>query len=307
MRLGRIYQYPKNLLIFAPLFFSGQMLIKSHLEMGEISYRLGPAFFNCFWTFVAFFLLASGTYIFNGWMDIDFNQLHPARKNRPLVIGTWINPCSFFLMLLFFLSGCWIAFLINWNVLFLCALYVAMVIFYSIIFKHIPILDILIWSIGFLLRLWAGSAATGIALSPFLLEMTFLLALFLGFGKRYSEFTYCKLNDLRVRPALVGYSERLFDLILGIILVMLVIRYFTYTVVGFAQQHSGYLSLSSTSVSWVLSFTNFLMIFGMLRYLQLVYIKKKSADPSYLLLKDPLLFLLFLIWVLSYFWILYVL
>lgn len=275
-KLCRMYQYPKNLFVLLPLFFSGKLV--------QI---------NLFWpavlTTIAFCLLASGTYIFNDWMDLDLDQQHPVKKNRPLASASWIKPYAFFLMLVLLILGCGLAYSINWNVLAVCSGYVILMIFYSLVLKHIPVIDLLVIAIGFVLRLLAGAFAVGVILSPYIVMMTFFLALFLGLGKRHHEFLYCQKNHIPTRPALEGYSERLFDTAIGIILSLMIAGYFMYTVL------SGSPAMLKCSYLYL---TTFFVIAGAMRYLQLIYVKKSTGDPTLVLFQDKVLLAIVMLWIL---------
>ncbi len=277
LKLCRIHQYPKNLFVMLPLFFSGNLLEPE---------RLWPAV----WTMVAFCLIASGVYIFNDWMDIDLDKQHPVKKYRPLANGSWIQPYAFFLMIFLLIVGCLIAYWVNWSVLLICGLYIVLMVFYSVILKHLAVVDLLMIGVAYILRLLAGAFAANVSLSPYIVMMTFFLALFLGLGKRHHEFLYCQEKNIPTRPALAGYSARLFDIATAIVMALIIVEYFMYTVLSHspAAMKSSYLYL-----------TTFFVIGGSMRYLQLIYVKKSAEDPAFLLFHDRILLVTVLAWAVS--------
>jgi len=284
LKLWRIYQYPKNLFVLAPLFFSGQFFSKA-------------SFYPALLTMLAFCVMSSAMYIFNDWMDLDLDRQHPIKKNRPLVSGSVIQPIAFLMMLVFIIFGLCLCFFINWSVFIIAVAYLALMTAYSIWLKHLPVLDLLIISAGFILRVFAGAFAIGIMVSPYLTMMTFFLAMFLALGKRHDEFLYCKAHRISPRPALIGYSNRLFDVALSALMALMIGGYFMCAVTS----HS--LLISKSPYFYL---TTFLVIAGVMRYLQLIYVKKNSADPSYLLFHDGILLSIVGSWILSLFGILYV-
>jgi len=284
-KLWRIYQYPKNLFVLAPLFFSGELLT-------------GSKFYLAFLTMTAFCLMSSAMYIFNDWMDMDLDRQHPIKKNRPLASGSVIQPLAFLMMIVLIVLGIFICVYINWSVLLIAATYLTLMTAYSIWLKHQPILDLLIIALGFILRIFAGGFAIGVFVSPYLVMMTFFLAMFLALGKRHDEFIYCKTHKITPRPALNGYSNRLFDVAIGAVVTLMISGYFMDTVTNLNSP----LVLKSP-YSYL---TTFFVIAGIMRYLQLIYVKKKSSDPSYLIFHDGILLSIVLLWILSLFVILYV-
>lgn len=285
LTLSRVYQYPKNLFVLTPVFFSGQLF-------------LGHQFYLALLTMIAFCLMSSAMYIFNDWMDMDLDRQHPVKKNRPLASGSVIPPFAFLMMIIFLLLGLLMIACINWSVLIIAAAYLILMTAYSIWLKHQPVLDLLIIALGFILRIFAGGLATNIVVSPYLVMMTFFLALFLALGKRHDEFNYCRIHKITPRPALKGYSNRLFDIAISSVITLMVLGYFMYTVTAVNSQ----LVLKSP----YLYLTTFFVIAGAMRYLQLIYVKKNSSDPSYLLFHDGILLSLVLLWSANLFVILYV-
>lgn len=282
-QLLRIAEYPKNLVVFAPLFFSGQMGDWAMLSQVLLC-------------FVGYCCLASGAYIFNDWMDLDYDRLNPNRKRRVLANGSMIKPYAFLLLFIFITLGFLIGYSINWDVMFVFVVYFFVLMLYSIKLKHISLIDICLVSIGFVLRLYAGAYATGLTLSPFIIMLGFMLALFLVLGKRHDEYLHCKMNKLPLRPALEGYSDRLFDVAVSIIMTVMVTGYMLYTIVGNSPSQMRFTDLYLTS---------FFVMAGAMRYLQQIYVKKTPADPYRMLAFDHVQQVIVLAWLACFIWILY--
>lgn len=282
-RLLRVVEYPKNLVVLAPLFFSGFCGNWGQLQSALLCT-------------LAFCCLASSAYIFNDWMDVDFDRLNPNRRARVLATGTMIRPQAFFLMFVLLIIGFSIAYSINWNVLFIAVIYIVTIMLYSVKLKHISIVDISLVSIGFVLRLYAGAASTHLTLSPFIIMLSFMLALFLVLGKRHDEYLYCVEMNLPLRPALEGYSERLFDVAVSIIMTVMVTGYMLYTIVGNSPSQRHFPELYMTT---------FFVIAGAMRYLQQIYVNKESADPYRMLAVDRIQQLIIVCWLSCFVWALY--
>ena len=167
-------QYFKNLFIFAPLFFG--------LKITNIELLL-----SAFVAFLSFSLIASAVYIFNDYHDVEEDKLHPTKKNRPLASGSISKKAALLLMLMLLLVGLCIFSLLGRQMLYIVFVYLVINIAYTIKLKHVAIIDVFIIAIGFVLRLFIGSAVTNVELSMWIILMTFLLALFLALAKRRDD------------------------------------------------------------------------------------------------------------------------
>lgn len=174
--------------------------------------------------------------------------------------------------------------------------YAVMNIAYSLHLKHVAILDVSIIAIGFVLRLFVGSLATGIPLSSWIVVMTFLLALFLALAKRRDDVLIYLDTGKKMRKVIDGYSLQLVDTAMAIMASVVIVAYVIYSkspnVV--ARVHSEYLYLTSLFV-----------ILGIMRYLQIAFIEKDTGSPTKIVLKDRFIQLTILGWVSVFVWILY--
>ena len=170
----RPHQYIKNLFIFLPLFFALKITDTSLLLHAVIA-------------FIAFSLTASAIYTLNDYHDIEEDRQHPKKKYRPLASGDITKAQAIVIMAVLGIAGFSLMALLSMKAVGIMAAYVVMNIAYSFYLKHVAILDVMIIAIGFVLRLFIGSAVTDIPLSMWIVVMTFLLALFMALAKRRDD------------------------------------------------------------------------------------------------------------------------
>src|SRR5690606_4353510 len=170
--LIRIHQWIKNLFVFLPVFFSGQLFNRQQVFLSGIA-------------FLIFSFTASAIYILNDYRDIESDKLHPEKKNRPLANSS-IKKSKAILTFIFLLTAAsaLMCFYANYKVITIVSVYFFMNVGYSLGLKHIAIIDVFIISIGFLLRVLAGGFITGIPITDWTILLTFSLALILALGKR---------------------------------------------------------------------------------------------------------------------------
>jgi len=279
----RPHQYVKNIFIFLPIFFALQITNMDFL-------------FQAFIAFIAFSLTASAIYILNDYFDIEEDRQHPKKKYRPLASGTISKKNGIMLMIFLSLSGALLMMSLSLEALFILLVYIVMNIAYSLYLKHIAILDVTIIAIGFVLRLFIGSAVTGIALSMWIVIMTFLLALFMALAKRRDDVLIYLNTGKKMRKVIDGYNLQFLDGAMMIMASVVIVAYILYTTSSevVARVHSQYLYLTSLFV-----------ILGIMRYLQIAFVVKDSGSPTKIVLTDRFTQLILLGWILSFGWILY--
>lgn len=281
--LIRPHQYVKNFFIFLPLFFAGQIL--------------NPALaIKALLAFIAFSFSASAIYILNDYYDIAEDRLHPKKKNRPLASGALSKKTAILLMLLLAASGIYLMFTVSTQATVILTGYILLNIAYSFYLKHVAILDISIIAIGFVLRLFVGAAATGIYLSMWIVIMTFLLALFLALAKRRDDVLLFLDTGKRMRKVIDGYNIQFIDTAMMIMASVVIVAYISYTtspeVVQRLQNEHLYL-------------TALFVIIGIMRYMQISFVKQDSGSPTKIILKDIFIQLTLVSWVVAFAWILY--
>ena len=266
-------QWLKNLMLFFPLFLSGQMVL------GSIGVGVQ--------LFCAFCLVSSAGYIFNDLLDRERDMLHPVKCTRALPSGAVsIRSASIYAIFLL-ISGLLAAFVFSETVLPLLLGYALISCLYSLWFKNIPVVDLFCISAGFLIRLQAGGDLYDIPISPWLFLTVFLLAIFLSTGKRLSETQSLGGSAGEHRASLARYPS---GFLAGIM-------YMTGSAV--LVTYAMYVLQKSTLIYSVP-----LCLFGLLRYLLRV-ISGKSGDPTESLLKDVPLFVVSLVWLLMVVWSIY--
>ncbi len=284
LKLIRPHQYVKNLFIFMPLFFAGQI---TNIEL------LG----NAILAFAAFSLSASAIYILNDYQDIEDDRLHPKKKNRPLAAGTVSTKFAIFLMVILLLVGLSAMASLSWQAVAIVFIYIILNVAYSLQLKHIAIIDVTIISIGFVLRLFVGAATTGTSLSMWIVITTFLLAMFIALAKRRDDVVIFLDTGKKMRKVVDGYNLQLIDGAMTIMASVVVVAYILYTtsLTVVQRMHSEYLYLTALFV-----------ILGILRYLQITLVEKNSGSPSLVVLKDRSMQVIILAWITSFIWIIYV-
>jgi len=283
LKLMRPYQYIKNLFIFLPLFFA--------LKITETSLLI-----NAVVAFIAFSLTASAIYTLNDYHDIEEDRQHPKKKSRPLASGDISKSQAIVIMAVLGITGFGLMASLSLKAVGILAAYVAMNVAYSFYLKHVAILDVTIIAIGFVLRLFIGSAVTGIPLSMWIVIMTFLLALFMALAKRRDDVLIYLDTGKKMRKVIDGYNLQFLDTAMAIMASVVIVAYTIYTTSAEVGEriHSEYLYITALFV-----------ILGIMRYLQVAFVLKDSGSPTKIVLKDRFIQVTLLGWGLTFVWILY--
>jgi len=281
--LLRPHQWIKNLFIFMPLFF-GSKLTDTRILLNAVV------------AFGAFCAIASSVYIFNDYKDMEVDRKHPGNRARPLASGTIDTKNALVLMLILAAGGIGTYFLFHFNALPYLCLYIVLNVLYTLRLKHIPILDVVLISIGFVIRIIIGSIVSMVSLSMWIVIMTFLLALFLALAKRRSDILIFTETGEKVRKTVDGYNLEFLSSSMVIMASVVIVSYILYTVSPEVQYklHSDKLYL-----------TSFFVLLGILRYMQLTFVENNSGSPTKILFQDRFLQIVLLGWVTLFSWILY--
>jgi len=199
-------------------------------------------------------------------------------------------------MALLFFAGFLSMSLVSLQASAILAAYVIMNIAYSLHLKHIAILDVTIIAAGFVLRLFVGSAATGIALSQWIVVMTFLLALFMALAKRRDDVLIYLETGKKMRRVIDGYNLQFLDTAMAIMASVVIVAYTIYTTSPEISEkfHTRYLYLTALFV-----------ILGIMRYLQIAFVHLDSGSPTRIVLKDRFMQSTIAGWIVTFIWILY--
>lgn len=284
LKVLRPTHYIKNLFVLLPLFFSAQMANNLLL-------------INALLAFISFCLIASSVYIFNDIYDLEEDRIHPENKARPVASGAISIPLALVLDLLLSLSGLFLASLANYKLLLVLVVYKLINILYTLIIKRIAILDVMVLSLGFVLRLYAGSVSTGVELTDWIIIITFLLSMLIVLGKRRNDVLFFEQEDIVLRQVVKGYNSMFLNYTMIMLSSVIIVSYIMYTVSPEIRLRMGTGHLFTT-VFWVVA--------GILRYLQLMFVFDSKENPVRLLIKDHPLKLILLAWFLNFLYFLYV-
>ncbi len=288
--LIRPHQWLKNLFVFSPLFFDRHATDWSYV-------------WPCMQAFIAFCLVASGIYCFNDVYDSEADRRHPVKRCRPVASGAISVRVAYATMAIVWLLAISLLFFGSFGddetriglagILFF---YVVMNVCYCIKLKHVALLDVLIIATGFVLRIVVGGLATGIVLSHWIVLTTFLLALFLAVSKRRDDVVIYETVGVKARRNVHRYNLDFLNQTIGILGSITIMCYILYTVSEEVVERIGSQYLYATS-SFVLA--------GILRYMQLTLVDRKSGSPTKVLLRDHFIQLCVVGWIVAFAIILY--
>ncbi|HED05550.1 MAG TPA: decaprenyl-phosphate phosphoribosyltransferase [Ignavibacteria bacterium] len=265
-KLLRTSQWIKNTFIFVPLIFSKHLFDYNFFKIVLLG-------------FIAFSLLTSIVYIFNDLIDIESDKLHPVKKFRPITSGkiSKKNATITAIIIALILSAMLPLFNIEFDLVLLS--YLILNLFYSLIFKYIVLLDIFSIATGFMLRVIAGAYIIDIYISSWLILTTMFISLFLAIMKRQSELKLLEQEQDKnsTRHVLSSYSLEFTNQMATITASGVIICYALYSV---AQRT---ISIFKTED---LIYTTPFVVFGIFRYMYLVYIGKKGENTTEIMLSD---------------------
>ena len=275
VKVLRPQQWVKNVFIFAGLIFS-----RHFYYIESITTAIAA--------FVVFCALSSAIYILNDVLDYEEDAVHPTKCHRPIAAGKIKRATAVILSVVIGIIALYGAHLINARFLFVCLLYAVMMIIYSVVVKHIIILDVLFVAIGYVLRAIAGAVAISVEISAWLLLCTLLFALFLVVSKRRTEIVLLGDNATRHRKTLDQYSFAILDQMIAIVTSACIVSYCLYTL---APETVAKFQTKN------LIFTVPFVVYGIFRYLYITYKKTEAAIPERALLTDMPLLVCFVLWV----------
>lgn len=294
--LLRPNQWLKNLILFAAIVFTGKLFDPGLFQLTLIG-------------FLIFCAISSASYIFNDIIDVKYDRLHPDKKNRPLAAGiiklSTATELAFILVLVGLIAALFLSiefFLITFAFTFLH-------IMYSLVLKKYAILDILSISFSFSLRALAGEMLTGYHLPIWLLLSIFFASLFIASTKRHSEYIR---QGATTRPTLFQYREHLLDFYTSTFATASILSYALFTFLEEPPLFSGPFKEFLIDVfpqaierKWLIITIPFI-VFGMMRYAQLIYEGKEGEKPEKLITTDKPLIIAILIWAIFVVTLLYI-
>lgn len=288
IRLIRPHQWVKNLVVLLPVFFGGALLHIESVYAGLV-------------TALCFSFAASSIYCLNDIVDVEDDRQHPVKCHRPMASSAISIPQGYTLMFLMFVLSMLSTFLLCQSqletacvILFYWLLNIA----YCLKLKQYAIIDVCVVSFGFVLRILAGGYATSIHLSKWIVLMTFLLMLFLSFAKRRDDVVRMNETGHAPRQNTIRYNLTFINQAITITSSVTLVCYIMYTVSPETIQnfHTDYLYLTSVFV-----------LVGLLRYIQIAVVDKRSGDPTKVMLHDRFMQFVVLAFGLAFLFIIYVL
>lgn len=265
LNLIRVPQWIKNLLIFVPLVFSLHLFDTQYLKLSILA-------------FVIFSLVSSGIYIINDLIDINEDRLHPIKKFRPIPAGLISRQKAIIIAACFVGAAFLLLAFTNLYFGITILLYFIITVLYSAGLKHMVIIDVFTIAAGFILRILGGAFIINVEISSWLMLTTMFISLFLAVMKRRSELKYSSsANGASTRKVLTDYSATFTDQMSTVTAAGVIICYALYTV------SERTVSIFKTDH---LIYTTPFVVFGIFRYMYLVYIAKKGENTTELLLSD---------------------
>lgn len=283
LRSMRPAQWAKNLFVLAPLVFGGLLL-----SAGAVTRALLAV--------VAFCCASSAVYLVNDLRDREEDRRHPLKRLRPLAAGTLKVSTAVAAVAVLGAAALGIAVWLGRSFAAILVAYLLLNLLYTLWFKHMVILDVMSISLGFVLRVEAGAQAMRVEVSRWLFLCTTFLALFLAFSKRRHEITLLANDASGQRPVLDHYSPAFLDQMINVVTASSVVSYALYAVAPETVEKYH---------TQDLVFTIPLVLYGIFRYLYLMYQRPGARNPTEAILRDPPFLINMALWSLAVVWIVY--
>jgi len=252
--------WTKNLFIFGAILFANKFTQKDLIIVNIIGF-----FIFCF--------LSGAVYLLNDIFDAELDKLDPNKRKRPIASGTISKTGAFIFWIILSIGSLVGAWFLNHKFFIIAASYFAINILYSTYLKRLALVDVMIIAIGFVLRALAGAIITYSDPSHWFLVTTFFLALLLACSKRRYEFIFFKQHAANEKKKVLNdYSEMLLDQLIVISATGALLAYSLYTITG--------------NIEHKLIYTIPFVVYGIFRYLYIVYKKGEGGDPDKILLND---------------------
>lgn len=289
LKLIRPHQWLKNVFVLIPMFFGGSLLDPEDIRASLL-------------TFLAYSFVASSVYCFNDINDVEADRRHPVKCKRPLASGAVSMGTAWMLMALMFILAALMTALLGdrghiLKVGGVLLFYYILNICYCAKLKQYAIVDVCIVAFGFVLRVLAGGFATDITLSKWLVLMTFLLTLFLSFAKRRDDVLRMNETGEPPRKNTIRYNLTFINQAITITASVTLVCYIMYTVSPEVVARLG---------SDLLYLTSVFVLLGLLRYMQITVVDKKSGDPTKIMLRDRFTQLVVMLWALTFLILIYI-
>ena len=271
IQLLRPHQWLKNTFVFLPLFFGQQLLNTTN-------------WLPIFCAFFSFCFASSGVYCLNDICDVEADKKHLHKRERPIASGKISKICGYVIMSIcwgvafaFILLGCGIETKVSAYCIGLLSLYVIINIAYSFRLKYVSIVDVFIIALGFVFRVVLGGIIIGIALSNWIVLMTFLLCLFIALAKRRDDVIIYEQTGEKLRSNINQYNSAFINMAICIVASITMVCYILYTVSIEVVERIGSQHVYMTSI---------FVLAGILRFIQIAVVDKNSGSPTKIILTD---------------------
>ena len=282
-RALRVYQWSKNLLVFAALLFAQQVQVPGQVLRSMLA-------------FFAFCAASSAMYLYNDMVDVENDRMHPEKRMRPLASGAMAMTTARILLAIALVLSLALGWFLGVRFFLILLFYLILTTLYSVELKKVVIVDVLVVAIGFVVRAMAGAIALDVAFSNWLVVCTLFLALFLSISKRRHEMRFLSAGAIHHREVLGHYTIPYLDSLNIIVAGATLITYTIYTcspeVVARLGTDKLYLTLP-------------FVVYGLFRYLYLVHQGLDGGDPTGSLVRDRTLGVTVVLWGLTCLLIIY--
>src|SRR3972149_8572343 len=285
LRALRVNQWIKNLVVFTAIIFSGALFIQE-------------AFLRSLFAFFVLCLLSSTSYVLNDIIDYPYDKRHPVKKFRPIASGKISIPEATFIVFILTLVSLIAALFFSLPFFFLSLVFILLHFFYSLYLKRRPVVDIFTISFSFMIRTLAGEVVTGYHMPIWFLYTIFFGSLFMATVKRHAELV---THGSQARASLDLYKEHLLDFLTNTFATGTILAYAFFTYVDRPPQIRTFFSESISNLiptfevrRWMMT-TIPLIVYGISRYAQLLYVREEGERPEKIVTTDkPLIITMFL-------------
>ena len=273
-------QWVKNIFIFAPMVFALHFTQLRYVKNGLIA-------------FILFGVVTGCVYIINDCIDKNSDRFHPIKRKRPIASGQLNISTALSGVVILLSLDLFLIYRFNTDFFLISVIYIIINILYSVYLKKVVILDVLIIALGFVLRVLIGGVIDQIILSPWILIMTFLISIFLGLVKRRQEMVRLNLpaGQVNTRHTLKLYNISLLDQLISLTTATTLISYIMYVLNPGIQ-----MKFNTENLYFTIPF----VVFGIFRYLYLIYTEGKGESPEEIIFSDLPFTLNIILWVIVF-------
>ena len=289
LRIMRPRQWLKNAVVLAPIVFAHKLNQPLLVVKAVVA-------------FLGFCALSSAVYVFNDLVDLERDKKHPLKCHRPLPSGELSQGAAKVLGIVCAAVGLGACLCLNWETFAVGLGYAILVVAYSLVFKKIVVLDVMVLATGFVFRAAAGATAISAEVSPWLIVCTLLLAMFVALGKRRHELGLLEEAASDHRPSLQEYTPYLLDQMIAIVSASTIMAYSLYTMskrVKLALSHEPGHFLGPIDRQYLMGLTIPFVLYGLFRYLYLIHRRDFGGSPEKALFLDLPLLVSVVLWMLA--------